>query len=83
MIDFGHDDSARYMNSRKPPRWVGHKGPYGRNTSWTNEAFPGVVIRHCGHPTALWPYYIEGRKHLHSHTYRTLAEAQAAAERQT
>lgn len=40
--------------------WVGRKGPYGKNLTWTHPAYPGVVVTHCGHPTALRPYYIPG-----------------------
>lgn len=40
--------------------WVGRKGPYGKNLTWTHPAYPGVVVMHCGHPTALQPYYIHG-----------------------
>ena len=43
-------------------------------------------MRHCGHPTANWPYYtvdLEGRMVLASEGrgFRTLAEAQAEVER--
>lgn len=39
--------------------WIGHKGPKGRNAFWTRDDMPGLVIIHCGHPTALRPYYCE------------------------
>ncbi len=42
--------------------WAGHKGQ-GRttvNVAWTHPDYPGVTVLHCGHPTALWPYYIKG-----------------------
>lgn len=60
--------------------WVGHPGPTGRNDSWTNERFPGLVVVHCGHPTALRPYYIEGMLGSLG-TFRHLADAQQAAVR--
>lgn len=41
------------------PQWQGHKGPLGRNMFWTRDDMPGLVIIHCGHPTALRPYYCE------------------------
>lgn len=64
----------------KPPGWIGHPGLFGtsRNGAWTHPLAPGVVVRHCGHPTALWPYYIEGLGTRQ--TFRTLAKAQAVVE---
>ena len=41
--------------------WIGYGGPFGRNVKWTSPQLHGVAIRHCGHPTALRPYYIEGQ----------------------
>lgn len=46
----------------------------------------GWEVRHCGHPTANWPYYavdMEGRMVLASNGrgFRTLDEAQAEVER--
>lgn len=75
------------------PLWVGHKGPLGRNAAWTNEAFPGIAIRHCGHPTALRPYHVVANLcgsplapivrramacHLSWRTFPRLADAQQA-----
>ena len=58
-------------------QWIGHKGPYGKNLSWTHPSIQGVRIQHCGHPTALRPYYIPG-----SHfTFRNLAHAKWWVER--
>lgn len=45
--------------------------------SWTHPALPGVTVRHCGHPTALRPYYITGLPIARK--FSTLAAAQAAA----
>lgn len=39
-------------------RWQGHKGLFGRNERWTHPLIVGVTVRHCGHPTALRPYYV-------------------------
>ena len=50
-------------------------GPGGRNWAWKHRA-TGVIVRHCGHPTALRPYYVpEDPFWKHS----GLAKAQAAA----
>ena len=38
--------------------WTGHKGPWGRNICWTCDQVFGLLIKHCGHPTASRPYYI-------------------------
>ena len=38
--------------------WIGEK--MGRcNRAWRCADLPGIVIRHCGHPTTLRPYYAE------------------------
>ena len=65
-----------------PPRWIGHRGPWGRNLTWTRPDMPGLTIRHCGHGTALYPYYVtigESMEPAAPGTVRTLTEAQAAA----
>lgn len=47
----------------------------------------GLVVRHCGHPTALWPYMIlpaDGGRAIVSwtgHGFKTLAVAMDVAER--
>lgn len=61
-------------------QWVGHKGPFGRNVAWTSPDLPGVRVRHCGHPTALRPYWIDGYLNELG-TFRLLVDAQRAAER--
>ena len=58
--------------------WVGRRGPWGRNVAWTHPAYPGLEVRHCGHPTALRPYYIVGLLGELG-CYRRLAHAQRAA----
>jgi hypothetical protein len=65
-------------------QWVGHPEPCGRNLAWTCEQLPGVVVRHCGRPTALRPYHVQGANvtgsdHLVSMTFAQLVDAQAAA----
>lgn len=67
----------------KPVTWQGHAGPMGRNTRWTHPAMPGVEVRHCGHPTALRPYYVTGLESLHGDTFQRLTDAQQAAVRAT
>ena len=47
-----------------------------RALAWACEAFPGVTVRHCGHPTALRPYYVQGSRALERALFRTLAQAQ-------
>jgi hypothetical protein len=62
--------------------WIGHKvgvwGAMGRNSAWTNEALPGITIRHCQHPTAIYPYYLTGLND--GRTFHSLAEAKKQAE---
>lgn len=53
--------------------WVGHKGCIGKNMAWTHPGFPGVIVKHCGHATALQPYYIPGGYHI---AFRSLRRAQ-------
>lgn len=60
-------------------QWVGHRGPFGRNAAWTSPDLPGIVVRHCGHPTALRPYHVEGFEQPLG-TFPRLRLAQAAAE---
>lgn len=48
----------------------------GRASAWVNPREPGVVVKHCGHPTALRPYYIEGLPI--SRKFCTLIEAKNA-----
>lgn len=69
--------------------WVAserHPGT-GRACAWACESHPGWEVRHCGHPTANRPYFVErdgepvlipvGETGIN--TFRTLAEAQAFA----
>ena len=49
----------------------------GRKTvAWRSDAFPGIIIRHCGHPTALRPYYLCGVDTARK--FMQLQQAQAA-----
>lgn len=68
-----------------PPQWQGlGGGPGGRNWAWRHVR-TGVMVRHCGHPTALRPYYVtieEGGTVLALRdlgTFSQLRDAQAAA----
>ena len=56
-------------------KWKPTKGFFGRNEKWAHES--GVVVRHCGHPTANYPYFIEGD--IHCRTFSKLKDAQTAA----
>ena len=58
--------------------WQGQKGPFGRNVVWTHPQLPGVEVRHCGHPTALRPYYLAGVRY-DGRCFRRLVDAQAVA----
>lgn len=46
--------------------WEGYRAANavipGRNNAWRHKHISGIEIRHCGHPTALWPYYLVGEK---------------------
>jgi len=67
-----------------PPagKWTAHRGPWGRNLTWTRGDMPGLTVRHCGHPTANYPYYITLGDNLavaSPGTFRNLAPCMAAA----
>jgi hypothetical protein len=65
-----------------PAKWIGHRGPWGRNLTWTRDDLPGLIVRHCGHGTALYPYYIttgDNRSPVDGRTYGSLNECQTAA----
>lgn len=76
---------------RRAPRdlWVGGGNLFGdgRNGHWTHPALPAVQVRHCGHQTALRPYYIvateqaacKARNESWKGTFRGLAQAKLAA----
>lgn len=57
--------------------WVGHASHAfdRRNRAWTHAALPGITVRHCGHPTALRPYYVDGDRW----TWPRLVDAQRRA----
>ena len=61
-----------------PIVWIGHKLGRERNMLWTSPQLPGVEVRHCGHPTAIRPYYVVGRDFARK--FRLLKQAQRAAE---
>ena len=41
------------MKRAKPSEWVRYGAPCGG--LWVHPT--GCMVQHCGHPTALWPYY--------------------------
>jgi len=65
--------------------WLRHSEPGDKlSARWEHQA-SGWEVRHCGHPTANWPYYAttpEGRVVVASNGrgWRTLKDAQAAVE---
>lgn len=60
-------------------RWVIVDRMLGRACAWECPLVVGarLYVRHCGHPTALRPYYIPG---FPLGTFRRLNQAQACAE---
>jgi hypothetical protein len=59
--------------------WIGvQRNPLGRLCAWEHPQLVGVRVRHCGHPTALRPYYIIGCDTPMK--FRLLKQAQQAAE---
>jgi len=60
--------------------WKGHKGPFGRNVLWQYGDREDLQIRHCGHPTANFPYYVVGIEEIEGATFRHLKAAQTAVE---
>ena len=56
-------------------QWVRLPGLFAR---YVCAAFPGVEIRHCGHPTALRPYYFVGL--ATARKVRLLRDAKACVE---
>ena len=75
------DDAActpdLFPDAEPSPRWVPAMKHSGRAWAWHHTG-ADLLVRHCGHPTALRPYYIDG---LLSElgTFRHLKDAQAAA----
>lgn len=59
--------------------WIGRRDELGRIVEWTHPHYQGTSIRHCGHPTALYPYYVLSThpRLASSATYRNLSQAQA------
>jgi hypothetical protein len=47
---------------------------------YRNVECPHVWVRWCGHPTALWKYFVIGIEALEGQTFRTVKEAKQAAE---
>lgn len=62
--------------------WIGRKGSGSyakRNITFFNQDYPGVVVRHCLHPTANYPWYTCS-KDGELRTFRTVAQAKAYVE---
>ena len=65
-----------------PAKWIAHRGPWGRNLTWTRDDMPDLVVRHCGHPTANYPYHVttsDNQDAAGLGTFHNLATCQAAA----
>ncbi len=61
--------------------WTGHKSPlFGRNHLWVCDQEETVAVKHCGHPTANYPYYVLGVPEERFQTFRHLKTAKAFAE---
>lgn len=61
------------------PRWHVLDRSFGRRPiAWEFNLAPGLIVRHCGHPTARFPYNVDGLRALGA--FRALADAQVAAE---
>jgi hypothetical protein len=58
----------------RDPNWTIVKRMFGRAIMWRHTS--GAIVKHCGHPTALRPYYVIGRD---LGTFRLLKDAQTAA----
>lgn len=65
--------------SARDNEWRATARMLGRNREWTHAS--GVVVRHCGHPTAIRPYFVVGQLNELG-TFRLLTQAQAAALRE-
>lgn len=71
----------------KRPGWTRLSDPRASKCSqhWRHES--GYEVRHCGHPTALWPWYVIAPAHPelclvaeHGRAFRLLSEAWDAVE---
>lgn len=74
---------------KKNTNWERRAGVYGGTCGamWRLRG-TDYFVRHCGHPTALWPYYglrPDGSMILapNGRAFRLLADAQAAVERES
>lgn len=56
--------------------WYSEKGSDGRARRWVHPGY-GLAVSHCCHPTALYPYTIDGRQDLGA--FSTLEAAQLRA----
>lgn len=74
------------MTGWHPCEWIpaGGRTMKRRAIAWSCRTDARLRVRHCGHPTANYPYYVEidGVSQLNElGTFRLLDEAQAAAMR--
>lgn len=70
------------------PAWNRKPGPAGGACGATHTHASGHTVRHCGHPTANWPYYIltpDGETVLapNGRGFKYLADAKHEVERLT
>lgn len=66
-----------FPDAEPSPRWVPAGRAFGRTVAWFHTG-TGAMVQHCGHPTALRPYYVKGQLQRLG-TFRLLRDAQAAA----
>lgn len=64
--------------------WIRTQGRPQYEYTLCDQAGPlPVVVRHCGHPTALWPYYIEAHGRMvvapNGRGFRHVVDARQAA----
>jgi hypothetical protein len=68
--------------SRQRKGWTKYGGAMGVGGVWKHES--GWIVKHCGHPTALWPYYAvspKGTMLIHvKRAFGKLVYAQEAVE---
>ncbi len=79
---FDNSPDNNRTNKALRPGWT-RTGPHCGGT-WTHNA-TGHTVHHCGHPTAIWPYFgttNDGRMILapNGHAFGSLAAAQLAME---
>ncbi|SKA40560.1 hypothetical protein SAMN02745126_06378 [Enhydrobacter aerosaccus] len=66
------------VSSAGPVIRIGDKLGRELNMLWTSPQLPGIAVHHCGHMTALRPYYVIARSFTRK--FRLLKQAQRAAD---